>query len=104
MSPAQLKDYPDWKFADAMSYIKYAFVAVSLNENSTILLTCLPNQLNSSGKCVISPLNVPPYSGEAFNKFYGYSQYTIKFCVGMLAVYIVVCRIISYLALRYIKV
>lgn len=104
ISPALLKQYNNWAFADALSYIKYAFVAVSLNENDSLTLTCTSSELSASGKCVISPINVGPYTGTAFNRYYGYDEYTIKFCVGMLIVYIVVCKIISYLALRFIKI
>ena len=62
--------YPNWAFADALSYIKYAFVGVSLNEDSNLSLYCTNGQLTSSVNsvgttiynCVISPTNKPPYT------------------------------------------
>lgn len=44
ISPKLLFQYPNWKFADSLSYIKYAFVGVSLNENDGLLITCIHNQ------------------------------------------------------------
>ncbi len=53
---------PDWRFADALSYIKYAVVGVYLNESTNLLFACLPSELTTSvvvsvSKCVIAPLN-----------------------------------------------
>ncbi|RYY85386.1 hypothetical protein EON63_07470 [archaeon] len=45
-SPALLGDYGDWRFADALSYIKYAYVGVALNELTDLEYDCPP------GKCV----------------------------------------------------
>jgi len=111
ISPAQISLYPDWRFADALSYIKYAFVGVSLNENRNLLLTCLPSEMTNSvvagvtvSKCVIAPLNKAPYSGAAYNEYYGYDEYTIGYCAGLLVVFIVGCRVVAYLGLRFIKV
>jgi ATP-binding cassette subfamily G (WHITE) protein 2 len=76
ISPKLLFQYPNWKFADSLSYIKYAFVGVSLNENDGLLITCTQSELDSTNKCIIPPINTPPYTGEAFNSFYGYDNYT----------------------------
>ena len=103
ISPLLMSTYPDWKFADAVSYIKYAFVGVSLNENDGLVLTCLPTEL-VSGKCAMPPLTGPTFDGNAYNKFYGYNQYTINYCFGILVAFIVIARIIAYIALRTIKV
>eukprot|EP01034_Spumella_vulgaris_P031371 gene31371-38750_t len=111
ISPAQISLYPDWRFADVLSYIKYSFVGVSLNENMHLLLTCLPSEMTTTtvagvttSKCVIAPLNKAPYSGDAYNAFYGYDNYTMGFCAGILVVLIVGCRLVAYLGLRFIKV
>ena len=42
-------------------------------------------------------------TGEAVMATFGYQRYTIGYCGGCLIVYIIVCRVISYLALRFIK-
>ena len=103
ISPKLMATYPDWEFADVLSYIKYAFVGISLNENDGLTLTCLNSEL-VNGKCTMPPLAAAPFNGQAYNMFYGYSRYTIEFCFGILVAYIIICRIIAYLALRYIKV
>jgi ABC-type multidrug transport system ATPase subunit len=106
ISPAQIELYPDWRFADVLSYIKYAFVGVSLNENDGLVLHCTSSELNSAGMCVMPPLTnySPPFTGAKFNDYYGYDQFTIAYCAVALVIYILSCRIAAYLALRYIKV
>lgn len=112
ISPKQLSLYPEWRFADALSYIKYSFVGVALNEFQHLHIYCddreLTKSVSSTGvvsyKCVIAPLNNPPYSGSAYSAYYGFDQYTVGGCASALVLYIVSCRIIAYLALRFIKV
>lgn len=93
-SPAQLLDYPDWKFADALSYIKYAFVGIALNELGGLELSCTPEEI-AKNKCISS--------GETIIEQKGYDEYQINFCAGILVVYIVGCRLLAYLALKFIK-
>lgn len=112
MSPAMMVSYPEWKFADALSYIKYAFVGISLNENSNLILHCAPSErtpayasgAESISNCKIPPLTTYPYDGAAYNVYYGYDQFTIAYCAGMLIIYIVGCRLFAYLGLRFIKI
>lgn len=111
ISPALMSSYSDWRFADTLSYIKYSYVGVSLNENLHLLLNCDPDELtktpSASGSfvysCVIPPLNKPPYSGSAYNAYFGFDQFTIGSCVGALVLYIFSCRLLAYLALRTFK-
>mmetsp|Transcript_1941 Transcript_1941/g.2026 ORF Transcript_1941/g.2026 Transcript_1941/m.2026 type:complete len:693 (-) Transcript_1941:52-2130(-) len=93
-SPQQLNDYPGWRFADALSYVKYVFVGVALNELEGLELTCTDAQV-SANKCI--------RSGTTIMEERGYDQYTMGFCAGILIVYIVGCRIVGYVALRYLK-
>lgn len=107
ISPALLKLYPQWKFADALSYIKYVFIGISLNENYGLEVQCdlaerTPPFVTHGTKCVISPLMTPPYTGERLNQFYGYDDFTIPGCVLSLLLYILCCRVVAYLALRYL--
>lgn len=104
ISPALLGDYPEWRFADTLSYIKYSFVGVALNEFDGLNLTCLESELAPDGSCKMPPIAAAPFNGDAYNAYYGYDRFTIGFCAGTLVLYIVCCRIISYLGLRYIKV
>lgn len=93
-SPAQLLEYPDWKFADALSYIKYCFVGVALNELKGLELSCTDAQI-AKNTCVST--------GEQIMEQKGYDQYQEDFCVGILIVYIVGCRVLAFLALKLIK-
>ncbi len=94
IAPIQLVDYPQWKFADALSYIKYCFVGICLNELKGLELSCTPQQI-SSHKCVST--------GEQIMAQKGYDEYHEDFCVGILIVYIVGCRLLAYLSLKFIK-
>jgi ATP-binding cassette subfamily G (WHITE) protein 2 len=89
-SPAQLDDFPEWKWLDVMSYLKYAFVGVALNELHGLQLSCDDDGANCQ-------------TAESITKAKGYDQYTIGFCAGILVVYIVVTRVIGYLGLKFIK-
>jgi ATP-binding cassette subfamily G (WHITE) protein 2 len=93
-SPAQLDLYPGWRFADALSYLKYTFVGVALNELDGLKLSCT-NAQRAAKTCIPD--------GETIMVQKGYDQYSIGFCAGILAVYIVGCRIVAYLGLRFIK-
>jgi hypothetical protein len=112
ISPAQISSYADWKFADTLSYIKYAFVAVSLNENDGLVITCAMSERTpayaigdqTTSNCKISPLTTMPYDGSNYNSYYGYDSYTISECAGALVGYILIARFLSYIALRFIKV
>lgn len=91
-SPKQL-DAPElakWKWLDAISYIKYAFVGVALNELTDLEFTC------PSGTCDIT-------SGEQVSALKGYDEYSVTFCAGILVLYIAVCRFIGYMGLKFIK-
>lgn len=93
-SPAQFTDLPGmdpWRFADGLSYIKYAFIGVALNEMHDLTLTCTPGV----SACVSQ--------GSTLIDQKGYDEYTISFCAGMLIMYIVGYRILAYLGLRFIK-
>ena len=59
----------------------------------------LPSSNNAS---YVSTYKVP--NGEAVMATFGYGRYTTSYCGGILIVYIIVCRIASYVALRLIKV
>uniref|UniRef100_A0A7S3M955 ABC transporter domain-containing protein n=1 Tax=Spumella elongata TaxID=89044 RepID=A0A7S3M955_9STRA len=91
-SPAQLSDkYENWKFLDALSYIKYGFVGAALNQLDGLEFTC-----PAGTTCAIT-------SGEQVEAQKGYDEYTMGFCAGVLVLYIFGCRIIAYLGLKFIK-
>lgn len=78
-SPKQLHDFPNWKWADALSYLKYAYIGSVLN--------------------VLR--KVPGY--QATIDTYGYDEYSIDACIGYLIVLIVGFRFLGYLGLRFVK-
>jgi len=102
--PAMLAQYPAVTFFDALSYIKYTFIGVSITENEGLELECSKVELNSKGQCIIPPLMSGPYTGDRFSQYYGYSTFTIQQCIAALMLYIFCARVLSYLALRFIKI
>jgi len=100
VSPVLLNSTPAfrrWLFADAISYMKYGFIGLCLNEYTDLTLQCSPKQLNAKGVC-------PTTSGVPIMKQFGYDMYTMTYCAGIMCVYIFIARLFSYLALRFIKV
>lgn len=78
--------------------VKYSFIGVSLNENHGLLLNCDPDEYR--GVCNIIPYETPPYTGYKIDEYYGYDKYTVQGCFIALLIYILGCRLISYVALR----
>jgi ATP-binding cassette subfamily G (WHITE) protein 2 len=99
LSPRLQDLYPKWAFFDKISYMKYGYIGLSLNEYNNLELSCLPGQLvpKNTGICTYT-------SGDQLSYLYGYNRYTIQYCGGCMVAYIAVCRLTSYLALRFIKV
>jgi ATP-binding cassette subfamily G (WHITE) protein 2 len=95
LSPAHTPVY--WRWLDSLSYVKWTYVGISLNELTGLVLTCSPAELEKAGgKC-------PVTSGEQTISQLGLGQYSIGLCAGILVVYIFVCRFAAYLGLRLRK-
>lgn len=94
MSPAQVATTPNWAFADALSYIKYVYVGVALNEYSGLELTCTEAE-------VIAKTCIAYGNSIIISK--GYDKYSVALNAGVLVIYIVLARFVAYLALRFIK-
>ena len=90
-SPKLLEDYPNWRFADALSYTKYAYIGLALN-----LLKHLQIKCDTGSTCTIT-------SGQQLIDQFGYNEYSIGSCVGYLIVLIFGFRLIGYLGLRFLK-
>jgi ATP-binding cassette subfamily G (WHITE) protein 2 len=86
--------YSAWKFQDALSYLKYGFIGISLNQYRGLNLLCTPAQL-ANPKVICT--------GEQYLATFGLEQYTVSECAGYLIVLILGFRLLSYLALRFIK-
>jgi len=93
LAPALLPKYFVW--LDALSYAKYTYVGISLNELSGLKLTCLPSQLKD-GKCPIP-------DGETTMRTLGLDKFTMVECSLVLVAFIVFFRAGAYFAIRYIK-
>ena len=89
LSPANLPSYFSW--LDAMSYVKYAYIGVSLNEFDGLQLTCdKPPCAINTGEDSIALLKLD-------------KDLTIASCVGGLLLFIFFSRSIAYMGVRYLK-
>ena len=61
------------------------------------------DQIWPTGVPKVSTYKVPSGESIILGQNYGYMRYTTQYCGGCLVVYIMTCRMISYLALRFIK-
>lgn len=96
-SPKQLVsgNFDGWKFADALSYLKYTFVGCAVNELTGLKYTGCTDVRQAAGSCV--------QTGEQTMAIMGYDQYSVGFCAGIMVVYIFGARTVAYLALRFFK-
>lgn len=95
LSPANAPDY--FKWLDAVSYIRYSYIGVSLNELNGLNLHCTESELNDNG-------GVCPYTrGEQFIDSLDLDYISMGGCIGVLIGYIFLCRVIAYIAIRYMK-
>ena len=76
--------------------MKYGYIGLCLNEYQDLTYVC-----GNAASPVCT--DKTDYTGETTMKKFGYDRYTIDYCVGCMIVYIAVCRISSYLALRFLK-
>lgn len=96
-SPVQLQNFhKGWHFFSDVDYVKYIFFGVVLNEYTGLDLQCRTTELQA-GKCLIT-------HGEQILAQYGYDNFTISYCVGVLVGIISVYMFLSYLSLKLIKV
>ncbi|CAF3828868.1 unnamed protein product [Adineta steineri] len=92
LAPSRLPKYFAW--LDALSYTKYAFVGAALNELSDLTLTCTFDE-RKSHKCIDN--------GEILIRERGYDYINIGGCIGALVGYIVICRLVAFLGVRFLK-
>jgi hypothetical protein len=93
-SPAQMAvDAPHWKFAQMLSFMNWSFLGIVQNELKDFKLSCYPG----NSPCTTNNGNVIIEAND-------YNEFTIGECAGILIVYVIGCRIIAYVALRFIKV
>ena len=93
LPPSQLPHYFVW--LDALSYVKYTYTGITLNELQGLTLECLPSELQD-GVCPIT-------KGEQVIESLGLDYITRGHAAAVLILFIVFCRIVAYLGLRFIK-
>ncbi|CAF1013544.1 unnamed protein product [Adineta ricciae] len=92
LAPSRLPKYFSW--LDAVSYVKYTYVGASLNELHGLKLTCSEaDRVRHS--CI--------EHGEYFIRELGLDYISIGGCIGVLIGYIVLCRLIAFLGVRFLK-
>lgn len=84
-SPKEMLSSPEWKWADALSYLKYTYVGTVRQ-----ILESIPGHSTTSPSQVI--INT-----------YGYDQYSAGICIMGACVLIIGFRICGYLGLRFVK-
>lgn len=94
LSPANLPSY--FKWLDALSYVKYTYVGISLNELRGLELYCKPSQFTAAGTC-------PLTSGDQVITNLGLDFLSVGQCIGILILFITGTRLIAYLGVRFIK-
>lgn len=92
LAPSRLPAYFAW--LDALSYVKYTFVGTALNELEGLTLTCTQDDRNA-GTCY--------ESGSELIKERGYDYINIGGCIGALLAFILFCRIVAFLGVRFLK-
>eukprot|EP01113_Clastostelium_recurvatum_P040178 TRINITY_DN6221_c1_g2_i1.p1 TRINITY_DN6221_c1_g2~~TRINITY_DN6221_c1_g2_i1.p1 ORF type:complete len:672 (-),score=98.76 TRINITY_DN6221_c1_g2_i1:16-2031(-) len=95
LSPKNLPSYFSW--LDALSYAKYSYVGIALNELQGLVIHCTQAQLDAAGgKCPIT-------RGEQTIASLGLDKLSIGLCAGVLVLMIVFFRVGAYVAIRFIK-
>jgi ATP-binding cassette subfamily G (WHITE) protein 2 len=92
LAPSRLPKYFAW--LDALSYVKYTYVGASLNELQGLKLTCTNGDREKSS-CI--------ENGETIMHALGFDYINIIGCIGALVGFIVICRVIAYLGVRFLK-
>ncbi|CAF3756084.1 unnamed protein product [Rotaria sordida] len=92
LAPSRLPKYFSW--LDALCYIKYVYVGLSLNELEGLKLTCTASE-EASGRCITD--------GQATIQDLGLNYISIGGCIGALFAFIIGMRAIAFFGIRYLK-
>ena len=101
LAPARLPKYFSW--LDALSYIKYTFVGACLNELGGLRLTCPSNSTIVSNSTSNTTTAVCITDGEYFIGERGYNYISIGGCIGVLLSFVIFCRLVAFLGVRFLK-
>lgn len=92
LAPSRLPKYFSW--LDALSYVKYTFVGTALNELHGLNLTCTAAD-RGNFSCI--------ETGQALILDRGFDYINIGGCIGALLAYIIFCRLVAFLGVRFLK-
>ena len=92
LAPSRLPKYFAW--LDALSYVKYTYVGTSLNELQGLKLTCT-NSDREKLACI--------ENGETIIRELGFDYINIIGCIAALMGFIIICRAIAFLGVRFLK-
>jgi len=100
VAPSRVPKYLSW--IDALSYVKYAFIGATLNELDGLQLNCdglkttiVNATYNITAKCITS--------GEELIQERGYDYINIGGCIGVLLAFIIFCRALAFIGVRFLK-
>lgn len=98
LPPIDLPNYFYW--LDAMSYVKYAYVGIAVNELTGLKYSSYDP---SQPSIVLQSSFVNLRDGDQVLEQLGMANYlSIGQCAACLVAYIVICRVIAYLGTRFI--
>lgn len=98
LSPANLPKYFSW--LDALSYIKYSYVGIALNELQGLRLSCTASQFVRQAD---GTLRCPITRGEQTIESLGLDFISVGGCIGVLIGFIFFARVLAYVGLRLLK-
>jgi hypothetical protein len=79
VSPVALDSYPRWKFFDSISYMKYGYVGLVLNEYEGWIIPCT----KPSDYSTTSTGELYCKTGDQWADSYGYKRYNVPFCKSL---------------------
>lgn len=100
IAPKRVPIYLSW--IDALSYIKYTFVGAALNELQGLTLNCegVPTRPFNATDNIVEECRK---TGDYFIEERGYDYLSIGGCIGVLIGFVIFCRGVAFLGVRFLK-
>lgn len=76
VSPLALDNYPKWEFFDSISYMKYGYVGLVINEYDNWDIPCT----KASDYTTFRGVKNVCRNGHQWEQNFGYERYTINYC------------------------
>ena len=114
VAPITIDKFPHWKWADAISYMKYTFVGLCINQYQGETFECGIDPVTQKSEAKMAMINgtMTPTclfadkkytTGEQVMAVNGYDMYELGDMVYSLFIFIFLARFIGWMALRFIK-